>query len=38
MCMKITNHSLVNEFKKIGFTDKEALVYVALMELEELPF
>ncbi len=33
MCMKITNHSLVNEFKKIGFTDKEALVYVALIEL-----
>lgn len=31
--MDIVNHDLVNKLEKGGFTDKEALVYVSLLEL-----
>jgi sugar-specific transcriptional regulator TrmB len=31
--MQIKNHSLVKSLQKVGFTDKEALVYVTLLEL-----
>ena len=31
--MNIKNHSLVKELQKTGFTDKESLIYVSLLEL-----
>lgn len=32
--MQIKDTSLVRKLEKTGFTDKEALVYVSLLELE----